>query len=92
MFAAMIPAWTIGVARPRRRPWAPTRRCLTGSTRFRLRARSWPSLLPGWDVADPVIDDASLVATERMSNSAEHGLGVAHLGIAVHRGLLRVGV
>jgi anti-sigma regulatory factor (Ser/Thr protein kinase) len=56
-------------------------------------ARSFlAKLLHGWDVADPVIDDASLLATELMSNAVEHGSGVVHLEIAVHDGLLRVGV
>lgn len=56
-------------------------------------ARSFlAKLLQGWDVADPVIDDASLLATELMSNAVEHGSGIVHLEIAVHDGLLRVGV
>jgi len=56
-------------------------------------ARSFlAKLLRGWDVADQVIDDASLLATELMSNAVEHGLGVVHLEIAVHDGLLRIGV
>jgi anti-sigma regulatory factor (Ser/Thr protein kinase) len=56
-------------------------------------ARSFlAKLLQGWDVADPVIDDASLLATELMSNAVEHGSGVVHLEIAAHDGLLRVGV
>jgi anti-sigma regulatory factor (Ser/Thr protein kinase) len=49
-------------------------------------------LLHGWDVADQVIDDASLLTTELMSNAVEHGKGVVHLEIALHDGLLRVGV
>lgn len=49
-------------------------------------------LLDGWGVADEVIDDASLLATELMSNAVEHGSGVVHLNIAVHDGLLHVGV
>lgn len=49
-------------------------------------------LLHGWDVADQVIDDASLLATELMSNAVEHGTGVVHLEIAIHDGLLRIGV
>ena len=49
-------------------------------------------LLHGWDVSDQVIEDASLLTTELMSNAVEHGTGVVHLEIAVHDGLLRVGV
>jgi hypothetical protein len=49
-------------------------------------------LLHGWDVSDSVIDDASLLTTELMSNAVEHGTGIVHLEIAVHDGLLRVGV
>jgi anti-sigma regulatory factor (Ser/Thr protein kinase) len=49
-------------------------------------------LLHGWDVADQVIDDASLRTTELMSNAVEHGSGVVDLEIAVQDGLLRVGV
>jgi serine/threonine-protein kinase RsbW len=56
-------------------------------------ARSFlAKLLHGWDVADEVVDDASLLATELMSNAVEHGSGVVHLEITVHDGLLRVGV
>lgn len=49
-------------------------------------------LLHGWHVADEVIDEASLLTTELMSNAVQHGTGVVHLEIAVHEGLLRVGV
>lgn len=49
-------------------------------------------LLAGWGVGDEVIDDASLLATELLANAVEHGSGVVHLEIAVHEGLLRVGV
>lgn len=57
-------------------------------------ARSFlAKLLDGWGVADQVIDDASLMATELMANAVEHGSGVVHLEIAVDDdGLLRVGV
>ena len=56
-------------------------------------ARSFlAKLLDGWGVADQVIDDASLLATELMSNAVEHGSGAVTLEIAVHDGLLRVGV
>ena len=49
-------------------------------------------LLLGWDIADQIIDDASLLTTELMSNAVEHGSGVVDLEIAVQDGLLRVGV
>lgn len=49
-------------------------------------------LLDGWGVADEVIDDASLLATELMSNAVEHGSGVVTLKIDVHDGVLHVGV
>jgi|SRR5471030_1311595 anti-sigma regulatory factor (Ser/Thr protein kinase) len=50
------------------------------------------SLLHGWDITDVVIDEASLLTTELMSNAVEHGSGVVDLEIAVHGGLLHVGV
>jgi anti-sigma regulatory factor (Ser/Thr protein kinase) len=49
-------------------------------------------LLHGWEVADEVIDDASLLTTELMSNAVEHGSGVVDLEIAVQDGLLHIGV
>jgi anti-sigma regulatory factor (Ser/Thr protein kinase) len=49
-------------------------------------------LLNGWNVSDLVIEEASLLTTELMSNAVEHGTGVVHLEISVHDGLLRVGV
>jgi anti-sigma regulatory factor (Ser/Thr protein kinase) len=49
-------------------------------------------LLSGWELADVVIDEASLLTTELMTNAVEHGSGVVDLEIAVHDGLLRVGV
>ena len=57
-------------------------------------ARSFlAKLLDGWGIADQVIDEASLMATELMANAVEHGSGVVHLEIAVDDdGLLRVGV
>jgi len=57
-------------------------------------ARSFlAKLLDGWGVADQLIDDASLMASELMANAVEHGSGVVHLEIAVDDdGLLRVGV
>jgi anti-sigma regulatory factor (Ser/Thr protein kinase) len=49
-------------------------------------------LLHGWEIADEVIDDASLLTTELMSNAVEHGSGVVDLEIAVQDGLLHIGV
>jgi anti-sigma regulatory factor (Ser/Thr protein kinase) len=49
-------------------------------------------LLAGWDIADEVIDDASLLTTELISNAVEHGTGAVDLDITVHGGLLRIGV
>jgi anti-sigma regulatory factor (Ser/Thr protein kinase) len=49
-------------------------------------------LLHGWEIADQVIYDASLLTTELMSNAVEHGSGVVELEIAVHDGLLHIGV
>jgi anti-sigma regulatory factor (Ser/Thr protein kinase) len=49
-------------------------------------------LLRGWDVADQVIEDASLLTTELMTNAVQHGTGVVHLEITVRDGLLHVGV
>jgi anti-sigma regulatory factor (Ser/Thr protein kinase) len=49
-------------------------------------------LLHGWDVAAEVIDDASLLTTELMTNAVQHGTGVVHLVITVRDGLLHVGV
>jgi len=49
-------------------------------------------LLSGWDISDEVIDEASLLTTELMSNAVEHGSGVVDMEIAVLDGLLRVGV
>ena len=49
-------------------------------------------LLSGWELSDQVIDEASVLTTELMSNAVEHGSGVVDLEIAVHDGLLRVGV
>jgi anti-sigma regulatory factor (Ser/Thr protein kinase) len=49
-------------------------------------------LLSGWELSDLVIDEASLLTTELMTNAVEHGSGVVDLAIAVHDGVLRVGV
>ena len=56
-------------------------------------ARSFlATLLHGWDVSDQVIDDASLLTTELMTNAVVHGSGIVQLQIAVHDGVLHVGV
>ena len=49
-------------------------------------------LLDGWGVAAEVIDDASLLTSELMSNADKHGSGVVNLAIEVKDGVLRVGV
>ncbi len=49
-------------------------------------------LLDGWGVTSEVIDDASLLTSELMSNAVKHGLGVVNLRIEVNDGLLHVGV
>lgn len=49
-------------------------------------------LLDGWGVSAEVIDDASLLTSELMSNAVKHGSGVVNLEIEVKDGLLRVGV
>jgi anti-sigma regulatory factor (Ser/Thr protein kinase) len=49
-------------------------------------------LLHGWDISDQVIDDASLLTTELMTNAVQHGSGAVELEIAVHDGLLHIGV
>ena len=49
-------------------------------------------LLDGWGIGDEVIDDASLLASELMSNAVKHGGGVVDLKIEAEDGLLHVGV
>ena len=49
-------------------------------------------LLDGWGIADDVIDDASLLASELMSNAVKHGGGVVDLQIEAEDGVLHVGV
>lgn len=49
-------------------------------------------LLQGWDISDQVIDEASLLTTELMSNAVQHGSGAVDLEIAVQDGLLHIGV
>jgi anti-sigma regulatory factor (Ser/Thr protein kinase) len=56
-------------------------------------ARSFlAKLLKGWDVSDAVIDDASLLTTELLTNAVVHGAGVVDLSIEVGDGVLHVGV
>ena len=49
-------------------------------------------LLDGWGVSPAVIDDASLLTSELMSNAIKHGVGVVNLQIEVNEGLLHVAV
>ena len=49
-------------------------------------------LLDGWGIAEDVIDDASLLASELMSNAVKHGGGVVDMQIEAEDGLLHVGV
>jgi anti-sigma regulatory factor (Ser/Thr protein kinase) len=49
-------------------------------------------LLDGWGVTAEVIDDASLMTSELMSNAVRHGVGVVNLRIEVKDGLLHVSV
>ena len=49
-------------------------------------------LLDGWGVTGDVIDDASLLTNELMTNAVKHGVGVVDLRIEVNNGLLHVGV
>ena len=56
-------------------------------------ARSFlAKLLKGWEVSDAVIDDASLLTTELLTNAVVHGTGVVDLSIAVDDGVLHIGV
>jgi anti-sigma regulatory factor (Ser/Thr protein kinase) len=49
-------------------------------------------LLDGWGVADEVIDDASLLTSELLSNAIHHGTGVVELRVEAEGGRLRVAV
>ncbi len=49
-------------------------------------------LLNGWGLPEEVIDDASLLATELMSNAVRHGTGVVTLRVEVDDGVVQVGV
>src|SRR5664279_2123271 len=56
-------------------------------------ARSFlAKLLKGWNLSDAVIDDASLLTTELLTNAVVHGAGVVDLSIKVGDGVLHVGV
>ena len=49
-------------------------------------------LLDGWGVTAEVIDDASLLTSELMSNAVKQGVGAVNLRIEVKDGLLHVSV
>jgi anti-sigma regulatory factor (Ser/Thr protein kinase) len=49
-------------------------------------------LLDGWGLPDEVIDDASLLATELMSNAVRHGTGTVTLRVEVEEGVVQVRV
>jgi anti-sigma regulatory factor (Ser/Thr protein kinase) len=49
-------------------------------------------LLDGWGVADEVIDDASLLTSELLSNAIQHGTGTVELRVEAEDGLLHVAV
>ena len=47
-------------------------------------------LLDGWGVPEEVIDDASLLATELLSNAVKHGTGLVTLRVEVENGVIQV--
>jgi len=49
-------------------------------------------LLDGWGIEDSVIEDASLLASELMTNAVRHGRGIVRLRIEAEDGLLHVAV
>jgi anti-sigma regulatory factor (Ser/Thr protein kinase) len=49
-------------------------------------------LLNGWGLPDEVIDDASLLATELLSNAVRHGTGLVALRVEVEDGVVQVRV
>ena len=49
-------------------------------------------LLDGWGIPDEVIDDASLLATELLSNAVRHGTGLVTLRVEVEDGVIQVRV
>jgi anti-sigma regulatory factor (Ser/Thr protein kinase) len=49
-------------------------------------------LLDGWGLPEEVIDDASLLATELLSNAVRHGAGTVTLRVEVEDGVVQVSV
>ena len=49
-------------------------------------------LLDGWGIPEEVIDDASLLATELLSNAVRHGTGLVTLRVEVEGGVVQVRV
>jgi anti-sigma regulatory factor (Ser/Thr protein kinase) len=49
-------------------------------------------LLNGWGLPDSVIDDASLLTTELLSNAVLHGTGLVNLRVEVEDGVVSVRV
>src|SRR4051812_16716589 len=49
-------------------------------------------LLNGWGLADTVVDDASLLTTELVSNAVRHGTGAVKLRVEVDNGVVEVRV
>lgn len=49
-------------------------------------------LLNGWGLPDEVIDDASLLTTELVSNAVRHGSGLVNLRVEVDDGAVNVRV
>lgn len=49
-------------------------------------------LLDGWGVEGSVIDDASLLASELMTNAVRHGSGIVRLRVETDEGRLHVAV
>lgn len=49
-------------------------------------------LLDGWGLPESVIDDASLLTTELLSNAVLHGRGLVHLRVEVEDGAVHVRV
>lgn len=49
-------------------------------------------LLQGWQVAEAVIDDAALLASEIMANAHEHGAGLVSMSVTLDGTVLRVAV
>jgi len=49
-------------------------------------------LLDGWGVEDEVIDDASLLTSELMTNAVKHGSGIVNLRVEAEDGVIHVSV